>query len=174
MSMHRSESSHRNASRLLAMILMVAAALTSGNGLRAQNSASASPADPAPAIRTVLEQSAADWNRGDLDAFASSYKNSPDILFIGRSVHHGYAAMLAGYKSSYPTPEKRGVLSFSQLEVQPLDARFATATGHFHLERTAAGGGNANGYFLLVLEKTPGGWKIVRDDTTSLTAPPSK
>jgi ketosteroid isomerase-like protein len=67
-----------------------------------------------------------------------------------------------------------GKLTFSQLEVQPLDERLATVTGHFHLDRTVAGGGNADGYFLLVLENTPAGWKIVRDDTTALPPPPSK
>ena len=90
---------------------------------------------------------------------------------MGRTVEHGYAGMLAGYKAGFPTRAAMGVLSFSQLDVQPLDERFATATGHFHLERTVAGGGNADGYFLLVLEKTAEGWKIVRDDTTSLKPP---
>ena len=123
-------------------------------------------------IRGLLERQAADWNRGDLDAFASGYKNSPDILFMGRRIEHGYAGMLAGYKAHYPTPAAMGTLSFSDLAVQPLDDRFATTTGHFHLERTAAGGGNADGYFLLVLEKTAVGWKIVRDDTTALLAAP--
>jgi hypothetical protein len=64
-----------------------------------------------------------------------------------------------------------GVLSFSELEVQP-DEHFVTVTGHFHLERSAAGGGNAGGFFLLVMEKTPAGWKIVRDDTTNLPSKP--
>jgi len=117
----------------------------------------------------VMNQSVVDWNNGDLDAFASSYKNSPDILFIGRKISRGYAQMLAAYKTGYPTREKMGTLSFSQLEVQPLDASFATVTGNFHLERTAAGGGNADGYFLLVFEHTRQGWKIVRDDTTATT-----
>lgn len=126
------------------------------------------------AILTVLNKSADDWNRGDLDAFATSYKNSPDILFMGRTIRHGYAQMLAGYKTNYPTPGKMGKLTFSRLEVQPLDERLATVTGHFHLDRTVAGGGNADGYFLLVLEHTPAGWKIVRDDTTALAPPPSK
>ena len=125
----------------------------------------------AAAIHTLLEQQAADWNRGDLDAFATGYKNSPDILFIGRTVEHGYAGMLAGYKAHYPTRVAMGTLRFSQLEVQPLDAHFATTTGHFHLERTPAGGGDADGFFLLVLEQTAAGWKIVRDDTTSLPQP---
>ena len=104
------------------------------------------PADPA--IKAMMLKSVDDWNRHDIDAFATSYKNSPDILFIGHRVSHGYDQMVATYKSVYGTPEKMGMLSFSVLETQPLDANFATVTGHFHLERTAAGGGNADGYFL--------------------------
>lgn len=126
------------------------------------------------AITTVLKQSADDWNRGDLDAFAASYKNSPDILFMGRTIQHGYAQMLARYKASYPTRDSMGALSFTRLIVQPLDIHFATVTGLYHLERTSAGGGNADGYFLLVLEHTSTGWKIVRDDTTALPPPASK
>ena len=126
------------------------------------------------AITAVLNKSVDDWNRGDLDAFATSYKNSPDILFMGRNIQHGYAQMLARYKSAYPTQAAMGTLSFSQLAVQPLDGRFATVTGNFHLERRTTGGGNADGYFLLVMEHTPAGWKIVRDATTSLPPPASK
>jgi ketosteroid isomerase-like protein len=122
----------------------------------------------AEAILAMMNKSVADWNRGDIDAFATCYKDAPTILFISKTIYRGYAQMLARYKTAYPTPEKMGALSFTQLEVQPLDARFATTTGHFHLDRTPAAGGPADGYFLLVLEKTPAGWKIVRDDTTAL------
>jgi ketosteroid isomerase-like protein len=122
---------------------------------------------PAQAIRAVLDKQVVDWNRGDMDAFATGYKNSPDILFVGSRMNRGYAQMLDGYRKAYSTKEKMGVLSFTGLEVQPLDERFATVTGNFHLERTAAGGGDADGYFLLVCEKTPDGWKIIRDDTTN-------
>ena len=125
----------------------------------------------AQAIRAVLDKQVVDWNRGDMAAFATGYKNSPDILFIGSTVSRGYAQMVERYRTIYSTREKMGTLSFAQLEVQPLDEHFATVTGHFHLERTAAGGGNANGHFLLVMEKTAGGWKIVRDATT---VPPKK
>ncbi len=127
--------------------------------------------DASGAITALLNRQAADWNRGDLDSFATGYKNSPDILFIGRTVEHGYAGMLAGYKAHYGTRAAMGTLTFSELAVQPLDERFATATGHFHLERTVEGGGNADGFFLLVLERTPSGWKIVRDDSTQLPKP---
>jgi uncharacterized protein (TIGR02246 family) len=126
---------------------------------------------PQQAILQLLMAQTAAWNRGDLDAFASGYEDSPATLFIGSQVHHGYAQMLAGYKQHYPTRAAMGTLTFSQLEVQPLhDAAVASATGHYHLQRAATAGGNADGYFLLVLEQTPAGWKIVRDDTTALPA----
>jgi|SRR5882757_4569269 len=125
----------------------------------------------AQAIRAVLDKQVVDWNRGDLESFATGYKNSPEILFMGSKISRGYAQMLDTYRNGYSTKEKMGTLSFTALEVQPLDDHFATVTGNFHLERTAAGGGNADGYFLLVVEKTPAGWKIVRDATT---VPPKK
>ncbi len=127
--------------------------------------------DASLAIKALLNQQAADWNRGDLDAFASGYKNSPNILFMGATIRHGYAEMLAGYKARYATREAMGTLTFSQLTVQLLDEHIATTTGNFHLARTPSGGGDVSGYFLLVLEKTAAGWKIVCDDTT---VPPAK
>jgi len=131
----------------------------------AQNSPSAQ------AILSVLDKQVVDWNRGDLDAFATGYKNSPDILFMGAQIAKGYDQMVQRYRTVYSTPEKMGKLTFTSLEVQPLDEHFATVTGDFHLDRTTAGGGNADGYFLLVMERTPSGWKIVRDATT---VPPKK
>src|SRR5580704_9176294 len=133
--------------------------------LRAQNT------PEAQAIRAVLDKQVVDWNRGDMESFAAGYKNSPDILFMGSKISRGYAQMVDTYRKNYSTKEKMGILGFTNLEVQPLDERFATVTGNFHLERTEAGGGNADGYFLLVVEKTRAGWKIVRDATT---VPPKK
>jgi ketosteroid isomerase-like protein len=151
---------------LRAVVLFVAfVVLAAAPLLHAQNTASAQ------AIRAVLDKQVVDWNRGDLTSFATGYKNSPDILFMGARISKGYAQMVDTYRKNYSTKEKMGVLTFSTLEVQPLDEHFATVTGNFHLERTAAGGGNADGYFLLVFEKTSDGWKIVRDATT---VPPKK
>ena len=117
------------------------------------------------AIRAVLAKQAVDWNSGDLDAFATGYKNSPDILFIGSKISRGYSQMLERYHTVYSTREKMGTLTYSDIEIQPLDEHFATVTGKFHLERTTAGGGDASGSYLLVFEKTAQGWKIVRDVT---------
>lgn len=124
-------------------------------------------------VGALLLQQADDWNRGDLEAFARGYKDAPDILFMGPTIQKGYTAMLAGYRKRYPTREKMGTLTFTSLAVQPLDENFATATGQFLLKRTEVGGGPAAGYFLLVLERTGAGWKIVRDDTTGTLPKPA-
>jgi uncharacterized protein (TIGR02246 family) len=154
------------------MLLVIAAAvllfipkLSSATAQSTANSADSQ------AITAMLNRQADDWNRGDLDAFATGYKNSPDILFMGPTIRRGYDQMLAGYRKSFPNREAMGKLTFSNLEVQPLDQRFATVTGRFHLERTTAGGGDASGYYLLVVEKTPSGWKIIRDATTDNPRP---
>ena len=128
----------------------------------------------ATSIRAVMDKQVADWNRGDIDAFATGYKNSPDILFMGAEIHHGYAEMVAHYKANYSTRAKMGTLSFSDLDIQPLDAHFATATGRFRLVRSQADAGDAAGFYLLVFEKTPEGWKIVRDDTTDQAKPAAR
>jgi ketosteroid isomerase-like protein len=122
-------------------------------------------------IRANFDKQTADWNRGDLTEFATAYKNSPDILFIGSKISRGYDGMLERYRTTFSTREKMGTLTFSDVEVQPLDDRFATATGKFYLARTAAGGGDASGSYLLVFEKTPQGWKIVRDVTIPAPKP---
>ena len=116
-------------------------------------------------IKVLLRQEAA-WNQGDIDAFAQGYKNSPDTLFINTQIQRGYDSMLAAYHHNYPTKESMGALAFADLEVHPLGNDFAVCLGRFHLERSKKNGGNADGLFSLVLEKTPAGWKIVLDHTT--------
>ena len=116
-------------------------------------------------IKVLLKQEAA-WNRGDIDSFAEGYRNSPDTLFINNQVQRGYSGMLDAYHHNYPTKEAMGQLAFSELEVHPVDDKVAVCIGKYHLERGKKAGGNAEGLFSLVLEKTENGWKIVVDHTT--------
>lgn len=117
-------------------------------------------------IKVLLTQEEA-WNRGDLEAFAQTYKESPDTLLISGTVNHGYAGLLDAYRKNYPDRAAMGTLSFSELEAHPLDEKFAVVVGRFSLERSKKEGGNAQGVFSLVLEKTAKGWKIIVDHTTS-------
>lgn len=116
-------------------------------------------------VKVLLAQERA-WNAGDIDGFAKGYKDSPDTLFISREISRGYEGMRANYHREYPNRATMGTLSFTELEVHPLDERFAVVLGHYHLDRGKKEGGNADGLFSLVFEKTADGWKIVVDHTT--------
>jgi len=118
-------------------------------------------------VRSMLKNSEAAWNRGDLAAFASDYEDAPTTTFVGREVTRGGVdAILARYQRSYPTADARGVLTFSEIEVRPLGEGYALALGRFALKRTAAGGGDAAGRFSLVLRRTSKGWKIIHDHSS--------
>ena len=117
-------------------------------------------------IRNVLNAQVAAWNRGDVVTFMHGYKDSPATTFIGKTVRHGYAEILARYQQSFAGKEKMGQLAFSELEVNLLDPHFASVTGRYHLARSAEGGGDAEGVFSLIFEKTENGWKIILDHTS--------
>ena len=118
---------------------------------------------PEAAIRHLLDQQTADWNRGDVDAFMKSYEDSPDTTFVGQTVQYGYATIRDRYRKLYASPAAMGKLTFTHLAIRVLDSGYAIATGNFHLERTAGGGGNADGIFSLLLKQESQGWKIILD-----------
>ena len=116
-------------------------------------------------IKVLVAQEDA-WNKGDLQAFIQGYKNSPDTLFVTHQVFRGVDGMLDEYRHNYPSRAAMGTLGFSELEVHPLDEKFAVVIGKYHLDRGKKDGGNADGIFSLVFEKTDQGWKIIVDHTT--------
>ena len=119
-------------------------------------------------VEKAMRDSEAAWNRGDLESFASYYDDSPQTTFIGREVTHGGTkAILDRYRRGYPTREAMGTLTFSEMEVRPLAEGLALMTGRFALKRTAAGGGDSSGRFTLIWKRTPAGWKIIHDHTSS-------
>jgi uncharacterized protein (TIGR02246 family) len=148
---------HRNPYRrvMLALFLLV---LTCGI-------AHASTPDET-AIRDVLNTQVAAWNSGDIVTFMQGYRNSPATTFIGKTIAHGYANILDRYQKTYSGKDKMGQLSFTDLDVHQLDAHFAAVTGRYHLARSASAGGDAEGVFSLIFEKTEGGWKIILDHTS--------
>ena len=119
----------------------------------------------ADAVRQVLTDQQNAWNRGDIVTFMQGYADSPDTTFIGKTIEHGYAPILARYQHAYGSPAAMGHLDFTDVQVRMLGEDHAVVTGHFHLTRTQAGGGDASGIFSLVFEKEAAGWKIILDHT---------
>jgi ketosteroid isomerase-like protein len=117
-------------------------------------------------IVKVLTQQELAWNKGDLESFATGYKDSPEILFVGHQISRGFGQMLADYHKNYPTKDAMGMLSFLDLEPHILDDKYAVVLGRYHLDRGKKVGGPADGIFSLVFEKTEKGWKIIVDHTT--------
>jgi ketosteroid isomerase-like protein len=117
-------------------------------------------------IRGVLEAQQAAWNRGDVEAFMSGYEASEATAFIGATITRGYEKVLENYRRRYSTKQKMGRLTFSDVEVTPLGADYASVIGKWHLARPADAGGDVGGIYTLLFRKTASGWKIILDHTS--------
>jgi hypothetical protein len=73
-------------------------------------------------IRTVLEAQQTAWNRGDIDGFMMGYERAETTTFVsGDEITRGWQTVLERYKRRYKTPEDMGTLSFSELEIEPIN-----------------------------------------------------
>ena len=136
-----------------------------------QNTPPRAPLQSAPietAIRRVLEAQVTAWNRADIEGFMEGYHRAPDIVFVsGDNVTRGWATVLERYQRTYDTREKMGTLAFNDLEIKPLDANHATAIGRWQLTRATEAAPFAKGRFTLIFLRTPQGWRIMHDHTSS-------
>ena len=124
-----------------------------------------SAADDA-AVRAVLSAQQDAWNRGDLAGYMAGYLQSPDLVFTsGGRIRHGWDETFAKYRDRYGSdPSTMGKLDFEILGVQALGADGAIVLGRWRLTETPVAGG---GVFSVALIRTPAGWKVVHDHTSS-------
>lgn len=131
---------------------------------------SAEESDPnellAKQITALLEEQKEYWNAGDIDGFMRYYWKSDDLTFCsGGKTRRGWGETLRRYRDRYPTPEKMGKLTFSEIEVRPVDGSAALVLGRWALEREPDPVG---GNFTLVFERHAGRWLIIHDHTSRL------
>jgi uncharacterized protein (TIGR02246 family) len=133
------------------------------NHVSAKEPAALDPAASDAEIRAALAAQVKAWNDGDLDGYMAGYWHSPELTFVsGSTVTKGWAQTLARYKARYDTPEKRGHLDFSRLEVRMLAPDAALVMGHWRLER----GAPVEGEFTLTWRRLADRWVIVVDHTS--------
>ncbi len=126
---------------------------------------SAQTDNSAVAIRKIMDDQAAAWNRGDLDAFMSiGYWRSDKLRSVsGDRITYGWQQTLDNYKKTYATKDLMGKLDFSELEIEVLSKNAAFVTGSWHLKREKD---DPKGKFTLLFCKFKEGWRIVVDHTS--------
>ena len=145
--------------RVPAVLLLVAAAAC----------ATAQPApqtDVQQQIVAGLTESAAAWNRGDLDGFLAPYLNAPTTSYIARDVVRGVPAIRESYANSwFRGGRPAGELSYNNIEVRPLGPNHALAVGHWRVVMRETGQPRT-GIFSLTYQRTPQGWRIIHDHSS--------
>jgi ketosteroid isomerase-like protein len=130
---------------------------------------SAGDAAASTAIRAVLDEQQAAWNRGDVTAFMKGYWNSPDLTFAGSSgITRGWEPVTARYRKNYPDAAAMGHLDFSDIEIRELGSNASLVLGRWRLKRANDAPG---GVFTLVFERFPEGWRIIHDHTSADSKP---
>jgi len=141
----------------LLFLLSLSAVLVSAQSETQKTKASA-------AIRSVMDEQAVAWNKGDIDGFMKGYWNSEKLVFVsGDKVTCGWQQTLDNYKKSYTSKERMGTLTFSDLEINVLSKDAAVVLGSWSLERA---GDHPHGKFTLTFRKLKEGWRIIIDHTS--------
>jgi uncharacterized protein (TIGR02246 family) len=126
----------------------------------ASGAVASSHASPEPALAALLNEQAAAWSRGDLDAFCAVY--AADATFVSPSgLTKGRQAVLDRYRNKYVDKAGMGSLTLSIEEVRSYGNRTASVVARWSL--TWPDKPKAEGLTLLVFRKTSEGWRIVQD-----------
>ena len=122
------------------------------------------------AVRAVLEAQRAAWNRGDLDGFMAGYAAGPRLVFTsGGHIRRGFDETRASYQQRYAAGTAgMGQLAFELCDLQAVGADGAIVLGRWRLTDAPSAG---SGVFTVVLERQPGGWRVIHDHTTAEVTP---
>ena len=143
--------------------LLTLAALSSNGPAQTKPAANA---EAMKAIRKVLDDQVAAWNKGDLKGFMAGYWQSPELSFFsGKDKTRGWQATLERYQRRYQAEGKEmGKLTFRELEIEVLGPESAWVRGRWQLVLSKD---TVGGLFTLIFRKFPEGWRIVHDHTSS-------
>jgi hypothetical protein len=116
------------------------------------------------AIRKVLNEQTASWNRGDLEKFMVGYWENDSLMFIGKTgVTYGYTNTLNNYKKGYPDTAAMGKLLFNIIKVKKLSGKYYQVIGKWMLKRSI---GDLSGHYTLLFQKINNRWVIIADHSS--------
>jgi uncharacterized protein (TIGR02246 family) len=114
-------------------------------------------------ICVMMDQGAAAWNRGDLDAFMDDYVDS--ATYVGsRGLLHGRTAIAAHYAPRFAAGAQRDSLHFRNLEVRLVAPDLAQVVALYVLARGDSV--TATGPTSLLMRRAAGRWRILHDHSS--------
>jgi uncharacterized protein (TIGR02246 family) len=117
-------------------------------------------------LAAAMQQSAAAWNRGDLDGFLAVYRDDARTAFMAPTITYGMADIKARYARTYfKNGKPAGRLTYDDLKFRPLGSDHVLMTGRWHLTEPDTGK-KQDGYYTLIWERTSNGWKIIHDHSS--------
>ena len=123
------------------------------------------PAATQQHLTNLMNESAVAWNRGDLDAFLSTYKDDNQTAFMAPQITYGLRDIKARYERSYFKDGKpKAQLSFGDLKFRRLGPAHILMTGRWYLQEPE--GKKTEGYYTLIWEDTEDGWKMIHDHSS--------
>ena len=116
-------------------------------------------------IREVIAKIEAAWNRGDFRGYMEGFKN-PDVVFVSRGeFQRDWQGTLDHYIRDYGgTPERRGMLRFSDIRIEMLGDDAAQLISRYRLE---GGGRPQDGINTRLMRKVDGRWVIALNHVSS-------
>lgn len=120
------------------------------------------------AIRKVVADMEAAWNRGDFRGYMAGFEN-PGVVFVsGGKIQANWQGTLDHYVRDYGgSPERRGTVHFYDLKIQVLAPDAAMLVGHYHLERPEH---PQEGINTRLFRKIGGHWVIAMNHVSSYEA----
>jgi uncharacterized protein (TIGR02246 family) len=124
------------------------------------------PAAEKAAIRQVVADMEAAWNRGDFKGYMAAFK-TPDVVFVSKGrFQQGWQGTLDHYERDYGgDPSRRGRLHFWDLHIQLLAPDAAQLVGRYRLE---GGGKPQEGINTRLFRKVGGRWVIALNHVSAI------
>ena len=116
-------------------------------------------------ISAMMQKSARDWTRGNLDGFMDSYESGSGVTYVTPTgVVHGRDAIRARYAPRFAAGARHDSLSFEDLEIDLVAPDVANVIAYYRLSRGDST--VAHGPTSLVMRRRDGEWRIVHDHSS--------
>ena len=113
----------------------------------------------------MMQTSARDWTRGNLDAFMESYETGNTPTFVTpKAVIHGRDAIRDRYAPRFVPGAMHDALSFDNVEIDLLAPDVANVIAFYKLTRGDSTTGR--GPTSLVMRRRDGHWRIIHDHSS--------